>query len=185
MKKIFVECVVSILAAAMLVSCGETATTGTGGSETAAATADAETGSETLSFGQTMHTDYFDITAESAQMMDKITTEAGMTYAADPGQHFLVVFFKATSTAADAQNVMNTNFISSVDGTSTTVEGVVGKIDGKMPLLGGVNAGDTFEGYAVWKVPEGWQELKITYSEPTSGKVSDEAMVIKSTDVGL
>ena len=112
-----------------------------------------------------------------------VKSEVGPVYEAADGNQIVTVILSAKSTSDDTQNVMNTNFNSYVDGSKVTVIGAVGKVDGYMPLIGAVSAGKTFEGYALWELPENWNELEFSYIDALTGSESDNSLVIHSTDM--
>lgn len=136
-----------------------------------------------LSVSDTLSSEHFDFSIISVSASSSVKSEVGTVYEAADGNQIVTVIFSAKNTSDDTQNVMSPNFNSYVDGTKVTVIGAAGKVDGYMPLIGAVSAGKTFEGYALWELPENWTELEFSYIDALTGSESDNAFVIRSTDI--
>lgn len=136
-----------------------------------------------LSISDTLSSEHFDFSIISVSASSSVKSEVGTVYEAADGNQILTVIFSAKNTSDDTQNVMNTNFNSYVDGSKITVIGAVGKVDVYMPLIGAVSAGKTFEGYALWELPENWNELEFSYIDALTGSESDNSLVIHSMDI--
>lgn len=136
-----------------------------------------------LSISDTLSSEHFDFSIISVSASSSAKSEVGTVYEAADGNQIVTVIFSAKNTSDDTQNVMNTNFNSYVDGSKVTVIGAVGKVDGYMPLIGAVSAGKAFEGYALWELPENWNELEFSYIDALTGSESDNSFVIHSTDI--
>lgn len=137
---------------------------------------------DAVGFNDTLHAQNFDFSILSAELCDSVTNQLGMTYEAESGTQFLLVTFSAVNTAHDEMNVMNVDFNSYIDDKKVAIQSIVGEIDGFMPLSGAVAAGKTFEGYAVWEVPDGWNTLEFSYIDALTG-VDSDIMTIYATDV--
>lgn len=136
-----------------------------------------------LSISDTLSSEHFDFSIISVSVSSSVKSEVGTVYEAADGNQIVTIIFSAKNTSDDTQNVMSPNFNSYVDGTKVTTIGAAGKVEGYMPLIGAVSAGKTFEGYALWELPENWNELEFSYIDALTGSESDNSLVIHSTDI--
>lgn len=139
----------------------------------------AEVNDNLLGLNGTLSTSNFDYTIKSAEIKTSVKSEFNPyhDYVLSDGKELLFVVIGATNTGEYTDNVMYGNFNAYVDGekvvSSNTLgndgEILVGEVDGYMPLFGAVSSGMTFDGYAVWELPEGWETFHFSVLDGFSG----------------
>lgn len=138
-----------------------------------------------MGINDVLSTKELDFSINSIIETHQIMSETGISYEPQSGNVLLFAIINATNTTNETTNVTNSTFNSYVDGTKitpTTASGVpvVGAVDGVMPLLGAVSPGQSFLGYTVWEVPEGWETLQFSYLDNWG---DSDPYVISASDV--
>lgn len=124
----------------------------------------------------------FELKILSIKTTKTLTNSLGAEYSAKSGYDYIMIVFDAKNISEETQNIMNVGFNSYIDDMKISIQSVVGEIDGYMPLIGAVSSGKSFEGYAVWELPENWEKFEFSYIDAQTGQESD-AFTVYSQDL--
>lgn len=133
-----------------------------------------------VGFGGTISSDFFDITLENAKLAESIESPLGTIAPQNEASNLLFLVFSAKNKTEETYNLGSLNAYA--DKQSVLPTSVVGQIDGAMPFVGAVASGMEMKAYFVLELSENWEELQLNYFEAT-GPECKQYFVIHAEDI--
>lgn len=118
--------------------------------------------------GSTITGTSYQLTLQEAIQSETVGNDDIKVYTAEEGQKFLALFFRFESLSATPIQYDPDALKGFVDGKEARPESLATTIGGYQILSDPVTDTVRLEGYLVWKVPDAWQKLQVSYTIDTS-----------------
>lgn len=113
--------------------------------------------------GDTISTDIWEITIESAEWTKSLTNKIGVNYVSDEGKSYIFIKFAIKNVTDETFNVpASIDLNAYVDGEKILNDVLIGDFDGYAVQVGALSGGKVGKYYTAWQVPDESEKFEFS-----------------------